>query len=445
MGQLIKQLETQLDSFSLSMRSEALKELLKLVKSGEVEFARTGCRTNMHLHSFFSFNACGYSPSKIAWLAKKTGLAAAGMVDFDVFDGLEEFYEAATLLGLKVCAGMEARVYVPEFADKVINSPGEPGVAYHIGTGIPKANMPDELENFKTNLRNIVENRNLGLIEKINKYLTPVELDYERDVLPLTPTGNATERHITVGYAKKAQQVFKDIKELEKFWCEKLNAESNELEFPEGVSLLNLIRAKTMKRGGIGYVQPDAKTFPTMSETNEFILAAGGIPTLAWLDGTSEGEKEIETLLETAMKTGVEAVNIIPERNYTQGKSKEDVKYIKLCEFIELAQRLDLPVIVGTEMNSPGQKFVDDFESRQLKPFVPVFVKGAYIVYAHSVLQRAGRIGYTSRWAKKNFRTRVEKNEFFEKVGKILEPGRIKSLCGLDNTSPQEILEKITN
>ena len=45
------------------------------------------------------------------------------------------------------------------------------------------------------------------------------------------------------------------------------------LGLPEGRDLLNTIRSKTMKRGGVGYVQPDKGSFPLMADTNRFILA----------------------------------------------------------------------------------------------------------------------------------------------------------------------------
>ncbi len=54
-------------------------------------------------------------------------------------------------------------------------------------------------------------------------------------------------------------------------------------------------------------------------------------------------------------------------------------------------------------MNAPGNKFVDDFSTAELKPLAPVFLKGAHIVYAHSVLQRESGLGYLSDWAKKPF------------------------------------------
>jgi len=414
MNDKIKKLEQQLDSFNAPERKDALSALLREVESGNIQLPSPGPDVNMHFHTFYSYNACGYSPSKIAWLARKKGLKAAGIVDFDVLDGLEEFLEAAHMLNLKACGGMESRVFVPEFSDKVINSPGEPGIAYHTGVGFPRSTFEKEPEAFKKNLRRITQQRNRELMVRVNKFLNPLELDYEKDVTPLTPSANATERHICLAYARKARILFNSNTELTAFWSKKLGEQIPEDYLAESRELLNLIRKKTMKQGGAGYILPDAGSFPNMADMNSFILSAGGIPVLTWLDGTSEGEQDIEKLAEIAMSTGVAAVNIIPDRNYTPGLGEKDHKCGELYKIVELAQKLHLPVIAGTEMNSPGQKFVDDFKSAELKPLLPVFVTGAHIVYAHSVLQQQSGLGYTSSWANTNFKTRQEKNIFLK-------------------------------
>jgi hypothetical protein len=112
---------------------------------------------------------------------------------------------------------------------------------------------------------------------------------------------------------------------------------------------------------------------------------------------------------------------------------------------MELAQKLHLPVVVATEMNSPGQKFMDSFDTAELAPLVPAFLHGAYIVYAHSVLQQRCGLGYTSNWAKKNFKTVEEKNEFFEELGSLLEPQHEDKLDGLsEDITVKEILDKIS-
>jgi len=439
---LIEELEQKLDSFDSTERKEALSSLCEKVNAGEISLPKPGTDVNLHCHTFFSYNSYGYSPSKFAWLARKRGLAVAGVVDFDVLDALEEFLEAARKLCLKGCGGLETRVFVPEFSDRVMTSPGEPGITYHMGVGFPRARLEGEQEEFLLSLRKMAQQRNRDLMERVNKHLKPAELDYERDVLVLTPSGNPTERHICLAYARKAREIFGETDSLAEFWSEKLGVEAESLELPEGRGLLNTIRAKTMKRGGVGYVVPDKGQFPLMADTNRFALAAGAIPTLTWLDGTSEGEKAIEELLEAAMSTGAAAINVIPDRNYTSGVKGEKID--NLYQVMELVEKLYLPVVMGTEMNSPGQKFVDNFDSEELSPLAPIFLKGAHIVYAHSALQQKCGLGYTSNWAKKNFRNVAEKNEFFQALGTRLEPKREDELGGLDKAvSPEEILDKV--
>jgi hypothetical protein len=412
------------------------------MEEGEIVLPDVGKGLNLHCHTFFSYNAYGYSPTKFAWLARKAGLSVVGTTDFDVLDALDEFREACRLLGLKGCSGMETRVYVPEFATRVINSPGEPGISYHMGVGFPSSKVPKSQQAFLRGLKKTAQQRNRDLMERVNRYLSPVELDYERDALILTPAGNATERHMCLAYARKAADIVGQSQKLIEFWSQKLGADPVKLGLPEGRDLLNTIRAKTMKRGGVGYVQPDKGSFPQMADTNRFILAAGGMPVHTWLDGSSDGEQAIEELLDVAMSTGAVALNVIPDRNYTPGSQDQKVK--NLYRVIEVAQCRHLVVVEGTEMNSPGQKFVDDFDTQELAPLLPVFLTGAHIVYAHSVLQRQCGLGYTSKWADKHFGTAERKNAFFEQVGTALKPQQEDKLAGLKGmATPDEVLKTI--
>jgi len=434
------QLERGLNSFDLSERLEALRGLIAASERGEVALPEAGDAVNLHCHTFFSYNCCGYSPSAFAWLARRAALAVGGIVDFDVLDGLAEFTDAAREVGLKGCVGIETRVFLPEFADRVMNSPGEPGICYHVGVGLPRSELSGPLMGVLAGLRAMSRERNRQLVERVNAHLAPVALEYERDVLPLTPSGNATERHICLAYARKAREAFGSEDELADFWSEKLGVEAGGLDLPEGIGLQQAVRARLMKRGGPGYVEPDAGSFPQMDEMNGFIMGAGGMAAYAWLDGTSEGEGDIERLIAVAMSSGADAINIIPDRNYTPGK--RDARLENLEQVVALAEELGLLVIVGTEMNSPGQKLVDDFASAELAPLLPVFVKGAHVVYAHGALERAAGLGYTSAWARRHFPDRKLRNEFYEKVGRALEPSREGELAGLDEaTTPGALLK----
>ncbi len=428
-------LELSLDSFDAAERSQALGVLARSAAPPP----DPNPWVNMHCHTFFSYNALGYSPSRIAWLAKRRGLAAAGIVDFDVLDGAEEFLAAGRLLGLQACAGIETRVFVAEFADKVMNSPGEPGIAYQVGVGIPRGSVPPEWRAFLLRLRQTSAERNRDLVARVNGYLDPVRLDYDRDVVPLTPAGNATERHICLAYARAARAAFGDGSALAIYWRGKLGDGVDSVELPESIGLQSLIRSRTMKIGGAGYVRPDSGSFPRMEEMNRFIIAAGGIPAYGWLDGLSEGEADLEPLVRTAMASGAAAINVIPGRNYTRGEP--DLKLHRLYEAMELTKALGLPVIAGTEMNSPEHRFVDDFEAPEMAPVVEVIMQGAYVCYAHSELQRAAGLGYLSEWAKRRFPDIKARSAFYCEIGRRLQPGQTSPLAGLrDDADPEAIL-----
>ncbi len=434
----LSSLETRLDSLDSAEREQAVVKLAELSAAFPPEPV---AGPNLHCHTFYSYNAYGYSPSKIAWLARKGGWAVAGIVDFDVLDGAEEFLRAASRFGVKACVGIETRVFVPEFAELEINSPGEPGIAYHMGVGFPSPNLEPDQEIFLGHFRSAAAARNRSLVERVNSYLSPVELDYDKEVTPLTPSGNATERHTCLAYARKAHTLFPTLEQLTSFWETKLRQPLSPADLPEGPGLLSKIRSVTMKRGGIGYVQPDRGAFPRMEEMNQFVLAAGGIPTLAWLDGTSPGEERIEELLAIAMNMGTAAINIIPDRNYIPGVRDKKLAYLE--RVVGLAQKLSLPIIVGTEMNSPGQRILDDFDSRELAPLAPAFLEGALIVYAHSLLQPRG-MGYTGEWARKYLPNKEERNRFTRDLGSHLAPNRVSLLADLPSEpSKDTVLDAI--
>ena len=89
---MIEKLEHELDSFDPATRKIALSALIEKANAGQIDLPEAGTDVNIHCHTFFSYNTYSYSPSKFAWLARKAGLAVAGVVDFDVLDALEEVY-----------------------------------------------------------------------------------------------------------------------------------------------------------------------------------------------------------------------------------------------------------------------------------------------------------------------------------------------------------------
>ena len=444
-------LEHELNSTDAGQRARALAELAARVQGGEISLPPGREVANMHAHSFFSYNAYGYSPSALAWLAKKQGIKLMGIVDFDVLDGIDEWLAACAALGLRGSAGIETRVFLPEFAKREINSPGEPGVLYHMGIGFTSGTIPTAVAPIAADLRQRARQRNVALLARLNAYLRPLTIDYECDVLPLTPNGSATERHLVTAIITAARNTFSDPAP---YWARRLHlsvAEVRALAAENGAApaFQNAIRKKLMKRNGIGYVKPGPDTFPDIDTFHELILASGALPCAAWLDGGSAGEQAMPELLDLLIAKGVVALNIIPDRNWNiPDPALRKQKVEKLYQVVALAQKRDLPLHVGTELNSFGQKWVDDFDAPELAPVRQAFLDGATFIYGHTMLGRACQLGYQSAWAARHLPRRRERNEFYTRAGYVIPPGH-KSLATLhdqlsSSMTPAEVLARLS-
>ena len=86
----VKTLEQQLNAPDRALRIRALRELKHLTDMGKVSVEAPRPWVNMHCHSFYSYNAHGFSPSRIAWESHRRGLNASGVVDFDVLEAVDE-------------------------------------------------------------------------------------------------------------------------------------------------------------------------------------------------------------------------------------------------------------------------------------------------------------------------------------------------------------------
>ena len=351
----------KLNSFDSAERAAALAECAKCFDS-----------FNLHCHSFYSYNGYGYSPEMLTALAAMFRWHGVGLVDFDVLDGVDEFLAAAAKLKLNAVCGMETRVYCPELARAVISSPGEPGITYHLGFGFKSSQVPEAQRAFASELRNKARERTRGIAERVNQVLPEIALHFDQMAHIFTPRGNVTERHLCAAYRAQAEKRFVDAEERAAFWQEKLG------KFEEDpVALEALIRSKTMKKGGVGYMEPKPENFPTLKEMNAFVTGCGAVPTLAWLNGFSSGESDPDRLLDLHLSYGVRAVTIIPDRNWRSSDPEQKAKLLaSLDAFMKACAKRKLPVLAGTELNAPGQLLCDDYTIPELAPYRDQFLSG---------------------------------------------------------------------
>jgi len=448
----IEALEDQLNSFDSTARAEALCLLVDRAESGEIRLPPVRDEVNLHYHTFFSFNGNGWSPSRVAWEARKYGLAVAGIVDFDVLDGMEEFLSAGEITKLRTTAAIESRVFISEYSEHVINSPNEPGISYFMAAGCFQMPREGSLSaETLARMRDMARRRNVQVMERVNRHLGKVQLDYDADVLPLTPSGNATERHLLAAYDAKAREVYSgDSAGLVSFWARALDSSREEAEalLMNTPMLHEKMRSKLMKYGGVGYVAPTAETFPTIESVIQMAMGMDALPTATWLDGTSSGEADMAAMLELLASKGVVALNIIPDRNWNiKDPEEKRVKVANLAKAVQAARDIGFPICVGTEMNKSGLPFVDDFGAPELQPYVGDFLDGAFFFWGHTVLSRRAGMGYVSDWALAHFGADIRrKTEFYTRLGRLVtQEESATSLAGRDvrSASPMEILRAL--
>jgi hypothetical protein len=424
------QLLEDLNHPTCETRLETIDRIAFLRDSGQWSSSPTRPWMNLHAHTFYSFNSEGWSPSRLVFEAYRIGLEVVGSVDFDVLDAMEEMLEAGDRMNIKTTVGLETRVFIPEYADRVLNSPGEPGIAYFMVTGC--THLPAEgsrAEATLSSLKRISQARNLEMLSRVNNHLREVQLDYETDVLPLTPAGNPTERHLVTAYDRKGREVFgSDRAGLAKFWAAAFGIDTPEVEavLDNANAFQELLRGKLMKKGGPGYIDPDPASFPTLESMVDLGLAMDALPTYAYLDGTSQGESNMKELLDFMVSKGVQSLNIIPDRNWNlSDPAQKELKIAKLAEAVDAAEDLDFPIVVGTEMNKAGQPLVDNFDAPEMAPFVEDFRKGAHALWGHTLLSRTHRMGWSSRLGDQYFgQNRRRKLDFYQRIGSKAHPGK---------------------
>ncbi|MGC8976808.1 MAG: hypothetical protein ACP5OB_04220 [Candidatus Ratteibacteria bacterium] len=375
----IEKILNEMSDFDEEIRKNSLHKIFDLINKGKIEKDNEfSGYLNAHIHTFHSFNYKNWSPSRIVFEGWKKGLLYIGTVDFDTLSGLEETLYAGNLLNIKVIGGFESRVFLKEMKDKVINSPNEPGIFYLCGKGFKKVPEKDtEERRFFENMKKIAQERNKKVIEKVNEYLKDLKIDYEKDVLPLTPSKNPTERHIIISYYLKSNEIFG--KNVDNFWAEILGIEKEkviEMREKNIGDLYEKIRQKLIKFGGPGYVKSESSDFPLFDDVVKMTKKAGGIPIGTYLDGTNQGEKDPEFLIQLLKSKGIEGITIIPERNWNiKDENEKRLKVKNLEEFMNVCMKMDMPVICGTEMNKYGQPFVDNFKVPEISKYLNYFIK----------------------------------------------------------------------
>ena len=290
---------------------------------------------NNHIHTSYSFSP--YSPAAAVFAARSEGLCTAGIVDHDSMGGAMEFVEAGKILKLPVTVGIEARVSMKgtPFERLRANSPDQVGISYMVLHAVPHRSIP-KVQAYFVPLREHRNRRNRDMLKAINN-LAGMDLDFERDVLPLSMAhdgGTVTERHLMQALARR--------------------------EDPKRSILEEYDRIGRLKMDFIPKVYIDATDeCPGFDDFIAFCDSTGGILAYPYLGDVTQsvtGDKKaqkfedenLDLLFQILNDHGVRAITYMPTRN----TDAQLDRLRAMCESYDMMQ------ISGEDINSPRQSFI---------------------------------------------------------------------------------------
>ena len=319
---------------------------------------------NNHIHTTYSFSP--YSPTASVYAARMEGLCTAGIIDHDSISGAREFLEAAEIVGIPVTIGMEARVSMAgtRLEGRRTNNPDQVGVSYMTIQSVPHDKI-DVLTEFFKPYQSARHERNRKMIARINE-LVGVELDYDRDVLPLSmahDNGGVTERHLMyalaielVNQVGKGQGMIDKLTSLGMNLSEKQKTMLLDTEYPfYEYDVLGMLKGTFVPKIFIDATDECPK-LPDMVKLCKEVDAYLCYAYLGDVGDSVTGDKKaqkfeddyLDDVFECLKEEGVTAVTYMPTRN----TPKQLERLRKLCDDYGMFQ------ISGEDINSPRQSFI---------------------------------------------------------------------------------------
>ncbi len=367
---MYNQLFAGLNAPKMEARLEALRQLKALHDTGALEMPPVTDYVNNHIHTTYSFSP--YSPTKALYMAWRTGLKTAGIMDHDSASGAKEFIAAGEILSMPVTCGIECRVDMSgtSLVGKRINNPDQVSVAYVAMHGIPHQNI-DAVNAWLAPYRARRGERNRKMCENITALVSHVglSLDYEKDVLPLSCAdegGSVTERHILFALAKKITARFADPADVLAFLENDLGIKVSEKakkqiaagkETPDfyEYDILGVLKSDMVEK----FYIPATAECPKVEDFIAMVNEMGGISAYAYLGDVGDsvtGDKKTQKfeddylpeLFAVLKEQGFDAVTYMPTRN-TRPQLERLMGMCKADGFFEIS---------GEDINSPRQSFI---------------------------------------------------------------------------------------
>ncbi len=406
-------------------RLRNLKSILKDEEANQLPRKQMDYYINNHIHTTFSFSY--YTPTMSIWMAYRSGLKTAGIMDHDTISGAREFMAAGEIAGIPTTKGVECRVDFSKtpLKGRRINNPDQKSIAYIIIYGVSD-NQIEKINSFFAPYREERNKRNLLMVQRLNEILEPfsLSLDFDLDVLPLSYAsegGTVTERHILFALAWKIMAKFSKGEEVISFLQHKLKIEISKknLSYLEdktnnfyAYDILNVLKSSLVGRFYVDATTecPDVKDILALSDET------GSISAYSYLGDVTEsvtGDKKaqkfeddyLELLFDVVKKLGFKAVTYVPTRN-----SMMQIKRIQ-----GLCKRYNFFQVSGEDINSPRQPFIcETLKNQEFRGLIDA----AWALIGHEKMVKKGLDkGLFSEEMIKKYPDLNERIQVFKKAG----------------------------
>ena len=352
-----------LNKLNAPTKQERLANLREVLKTTEFP-PMVPQYINNHIHTTYSFSP--YSPTAAVYAARMEGLCTAGIIDHDSISGAEEFIEAAKIVDMPVTIGMEARVSMDgtRLEGRRTNNPDQVGVSYMTIQSVPHDKINTLTEFFKP-YQAARHARNRKMLEKINA-LVGVELDYDRDVLPLSmaaENGGVTERHLMYALAiclekqvGRGEPMIEKLTAMGMSLSEKQKTLLMDTEYPfYAYDVLGMLKGTFVPKIFIDATDE----CPKLADMVKLCKEVDAYLCYAYLGDVGDsvtGDKKaqkfeddyLDDVFECLKEEGVKAVTYMPTRN-----TPAQLERLRgLCDAYGMFQ------ISGEDINTPRQSFV---------------------------------------------------------------------------------------
>jgi len=431
----------ELNSSNKRSRLFGLEKIYKLIEIAEEQFKKTE-EVNNHVHTIYSFSP--YSPSMAAYLARKAGLQAVGVMDHDSVSGCKELIEACKIIGIASTVGFELRVNFSgtKVEGRKLNNPDSNNIGYIAIHGIPESKLP-EAKKFLNPIQIARNRRNkkiLAILNNLIKNYGMEEIDFRKEIYNISQAkegGSITERHILYALARKIIQKTGKGEKLISFLKDDLNVvlsekikkflldENNQFYLYD---LLGILKSFFLDKI---FIQPDYEECISVYKAVRFSNSINAIPAYAYLGDVTDsptGDKRAEKfeddflveLIPELKKIGFKAITYMPPRNTLS----------QLLRLQRLCKKYELMEISGVDINSPRQSFNYPII---LRPKFAHLIEATWALIAHEKLAN-----YNEKYALFNNRNPLKGKSLKERIVIYSEIGG-----KIDSRHPELVYQKI--